>query len=335
MLMKNEILRAGVIGVGSMGENHARIYSRLPGVELVGVVDADYRKAALVAERFGTIAFQNLDHLLDSGIDLVSVAVPASQHHKVVSSCARAGCHILLEKPLADNLTHAEKIILECELNGVRLMVGHVERFNPVVEVVRESLEVDEVISIDIVRVGPRPPRIKDVGVIKDMGIHDIDLTRYLTGKEIVSLYALVAGGGDREDVGILLFRLEGDILAHLSVNRITPFKVRRIQVASSNGYIEGDLLQWKVRQYRKGREGNGYVVSELPVALEEPLEREIKTFVNCIRGGLDFPISMYDAYRALEIADLCMSNPGELVACHPPLEVGGGFPSGADERDG
>ncbi|MBC7254359.1 MAG: Gfo/Idh/MocA family oxidoreductase [Actinobacteria bacterium] len=339
--MKGSTLRAGVVGVGSMGENHARIYSCLPDVELVGVCDVDYRRAALVAEKFGTVAFHDLEHLLDSGIDVVSIAVPASGHHEAVSKCARAGCHILLEKPLAADLSQAEKIILESQLNGVRIMVGHVERFNPVVRVLKEILDVDEVISIDIVRVGPKPPRIKDVGVIKDMGIHDIDLLRYLTGKEIASLYSLVAGEGakedicrDREDIGILAFRMENGILGQLTVNWITPFKVRKIQIAGSTDFIEGDLFHRKVRLYRKGRDGNTCLASEIPIVQEEPLETEIKIFLDCILDGREFPISLSDALRALEIAELCTNKPGELIICHSPAGSGGTFLRGGGERN-
>lgn len=321
--MKGERLRAGVIGVGSMGQNHARIYSCLPEVDLVGVCDSDYGRAVEVAEGFGCTAFQEPGELLESGLDVVSVAVPASRHREVVSLCAAAGCHILLEKPMAHKLEDAEKIIMECELNNVRLMVGHVERFNPVVQVVRECMAADDVISIDIARLGPKPPRIKDVGVIKDMGIHDIDLIRYLTGKEILHIYSLVAGGEDKEDIGILSFKLEDDILAHMTVNWVTPFKVRRIQAAGSRSFIEGDLLHRKVRCYKKGREGDNYMAAELPVSPEEPLERELKAFVNCLVSGKDFPISIHDAYRALEIAELCLSKPGELVVCHASAQAG------------
>lgn len=332
--MKTTRLRAGVIGVGTMGENHARIYNRLHDAELVGVYDVDYERARQVAERFGTTVFRNPDELLDAGTDIVSVAVPASKHREVVSLCASAGCHILLEKPFAHRLEDANEMIMECELNGVRLMVGHVERFNPVVHMLKESLAMDDVMSVSITRVGPRPPRIKDVGVIKDMGIHDIDLLRYLTGKEIISLYSLVAGGEEKEDIGILSFRLEGDILAHLTVNWLTPFKVRMIQIAGSSGFVEGDLLHRKVRVYKKGVSGDDYVFSELTLGEEEPLEREIKAFIHCIKEGYDFPVSVYDAYRALEIAELCEIKRGELVICHSQDKTGGFLSQGVVGQD-
>ncbi len=308
-------MRAAVIGVGSMGENHARIYSKLPDVELIGVFDLDYLRSIRIAETFETRAFKSLDDLLNTGIDVVSIAVPASSHLEAVARCARAGCHILLEKPLADTVENAEKTILECEMSGVRLMVGHVERFNPVVQAIKENLRIDDLISLDIVRVGPKPPRVKDVGVIRDMGIHDIDLIRYLTGKEVISAYSLVAGG-DKEDIGIISFKLEDNILAHLTVNWITPFKVRKIQLAGSKGFIEADLLNRKALFYEKGEEGHVNGTKELPVAAGEPLEREIRTVVDCLRKDIDYPVSVVDAYRALQIAELCIKKPGELVFC-------------------
>jgi len=323
-VVREGCIRAGVVGVGSMGENHARIYSQLPGVELVGVFDIDYLKAAVVAKKYGTNAFRDLNQMLDSCVDVVSITVPASRHHEVVSYCARAGCHILLEKPIAAELSQAEMILQECELNGVRLMVGHVERFNSVVQAVKELLKAEDVISLSFTRVGPKPPRVKDVGVIKDMGVHDIDLLRYLTGREIISIYSLVAndyssksGEYGKEDIGIIAFELEGGILAHLSVNWVTPYKVRKMEIATVYGYIEADLLNRKAHFYNRGKRGIDHDHSEMNVTWEEPLEREIRVFLDCLMSGNEFPVSVSDALKALEIAHVCSSNHGRLVTFH------------------
>ena len=246
-------VRIGVIGVGAMGKNHARVYSELPGVELVGISDVDYKKTQSVAEKYHTQIFTDYKELLSNELDAVSVTVPTSLHHGVALEVARAGVNMLIEKPIAHTLQAAEEMIRIAEENKVKLMVGHIERFNPAAVVVKKEIEGSEVCSIEITRVGPFPPRIKDVGVILDLGTHDIDLVRYITASEFKNVYCLTSrNSGAYEDAAILLGEMENGVLARITINWLTPFKVREVNIATRERFIKASLIDQKVTEYGK-----------------------------------------------------------------------------------
>jgi len=300
-------LRAGVIGVGAMGKNHARIYSELPGVELVGISDADYRRTKSVAEECHTKPFTDYEGLLNSGLDMVSIAVPTSLHHEVALEVARAGVNMLIEKPIAHTLQAAEEIIRIAEGNKVKLMIGHLERFNPTIAVVKKEIESSEVCSIEITRVGPFPPRIKDVGVILDLGTHDIDLVRYITASEFKKVYCLTSrNSGAYEDAAIVLGEMENGVLTRITINWLTPFKVREVNIATREKFIRASLIDQKVTEYGKYQD-NVYLVKELNVPYGEPLKLELEALMDCLRNDGSPPISGEEGLRALEIALRCL----------------------------
>ena len=307
-----ERLRVGVVGAGVMGGHHARIYAELPEAELVGVCDVQRERAEELAHRWGAAAFASLDDFLRQGLDAVSVAVPTTEHRRVAEACAEAGVHILLEKPAAGDPGEARKIFAACRKSSVRMMVGYVERFNPVVLALRRALAGREVMSLEITRVGPRPPRIRDVGVVVDLATHDIDLLRFLTGDEIERSMSLVSSlNGGHEDQALLSFRTRRGIAAHVNVNWITPFKVRRIRVATSDRFMEGDLLARTAYVYHMLEDdssgGVAYSQEALEVEEEEPLRKEIREFLRCLRTGEEMPVSERDACVSLEIAQACL----------------------------
>ena len=300
-------IRAGVIGVGAMGRNHARIYSELPDVELAGISDADYKRAQSVAEKCHTKPFANYKELLSTELDAVSIAVPTSLHHEVALEAARAGVNMLIEKPIAHTLQAAEEIIRITEENKVKLMIGHVERFNPAIAVVKKEIEGSEVCSIEITRVGPFPPRIKDVGVILDLGTHDIDLVRYITASEFKKVYCLISrNSGAYEDAAIVLGEMESGVLARITINWLTPFKVREVNIATRERFIKASLIEQKVTDYGKYQD-NAYLVRELNVPYGEPLKLELEAFIDCLRNDGSSPISGEDGLRTLEIALQCL----------------------------
>ncbi len=236
------VLRAGVVGVGTMGRNHARIYHELPGTELVCVADGDAGLVSRVAQEYNTRGVTDYRELLRCDLDMVSVVVPTTLHGEVALAAAEAGVNVLVEKPVADTLKNASAMIDKCRQRGVKLMVGHVERFNPVFAVIKRQISGLSVISITISRLGPLPPRIKDVGVVIDLATHDIDIIRFLTNSEFRKVNSMTARGliEGREDSALLSFEMESGVLCHVNTNWLTPFKVREVNVAAREKYLKG-----------------------------------------------------------------------------------------------
>lgn len=308
-MAQQTLTRVGVVGLGAMGKNHARIYAALPGARLVGVSDTDEATAKTVAEMHGTKAFLSHQELFEQGLDAVSIAVPTSSHREICLAAAHAGIHVLVEKPIAESVESAEQMVSACRRNNVKLMVGHVERFNPVTHVVKSAMQDCEVLSVTITRLGPFPPRIRDVGVVLDLAIHDIDLARYLTGSEFKSVYSLFSrsGPGGHEDNALLSFEMQNGVLVQLTENWLTPFKVREINVATREKYVRGWLQEQKVWEYRHWREDGSYVVKELAVPFGEPLRSELETFLKCVRGVQEVPVSGEEGLMALKTALQCL----------------------------
>lgn len=290
-----------------MGENHARIYTELPGVELIGIADRDAERASLIAARYGTRGFNNIRDLMKQRPDAVSVVVPTSLHRDVAVEAAAGGANILVEKPLADNIPCAREIIDACDRYNVSLMVGHVERFNPVVSVVRREIAGEPVSLMEITRIGPFPPRIKDVGIIIDLATHDVDLIRYLTGSEFKKAFSLTSCNIiEHEDVAILGFEMEDGTLARVSTNWLTPFKVRELTVATRKKYIRASLIDQRVTEYSRYSENESYVVKELRVPFGEPLKLEISAFLDSVAAGAPPPVTGYDGLKVLEVLQWC-----------------------------
>jgi len=301
-------MRVGVIGVGVMGNHHARVYSELPGAELIGVADADARLVSATARTYNTKAFTDYKELLKQHLDAVTIAVPTSLHKKVSIDAAEAGVNILVEKPLADTVENANEIINAADQNGVKLMVGHIERFNPIVPVLKKNIRDSQVISIGITRVGPFPPRIKDVGIVIDLATHDIDLIRYLTDSEFKRVYPLTSKKvSGQEDSAILCFEMESGVLAYSIVNWLTPFKVREINIATEGKLIKGWFQEQKVIEYMQYKKEDGsYVAKELAVPFAEPLKAELEAFLKSVTNNEDPPVTGHDGLAALKIAVMC-----------------------------
>src|SRR5512135_2518903 len=187
-------MKLAVIGVGAMGRNHARVYGEMGGVELVGVADANGQAAAAVARRVGCPAYEDYRAMLDQERPAaVSVAVPTVEHLAVALEVIGRGIHLLIEKPIAFRVEEGLKIIEAAERAQLCLMIGHIERFNPAVIALKEHLakgELGRVFQVDAHREGPFPARVQDVGVVIDLAVHDLDVMRYITGAEVVRVYA-------------------------------------------------------------------------------------------------------------------------------------------------
>jgi predicted dehydrogenase len=214
-----------------------------------------------------------------------------------------------VEKPVAATVKEAQEIIAAAKKKKLVLQVGHIERFNPVVSAVKNAMKGEKIISIDIIRVGPHPPRVKDVGVVVDIGTHDIDLIRYLSESDFERTYAVIASPKNKfEDAAVLSFKLKNGTIASVVTNRLTPFKVRELKVATENKLIHGNLLSQQVVEYRRyePRE-TSYEAKNLYVPFAEPLKLELESFVDAVKNNRKPKVTGEDGLRALEVALKCL----------------------------
>ena len=232
------MLKVGVVGLGRMGGVHLRNYTEMPDVEVVGVVDVDAKAREDVTARFGVPTFATLDELLAQKPDAVSVCVPTFLHHEAGMRLLDHGVSTLIEKPLAATAAEGAELVAKAREKGAVLMVGHSERFNPAIDRVKSLLE-DDIISVQIERVSPYPVRIQDVGVIKDLGSHDIDLIRYLTGSDFKKVHVVASATfGEHEDSAVITAEMENGVLVQIATNWVSPFRGRRLNVACKSRYV-------------------------------------------------------------------------------------------------
>jgi predicted dehydrogenase len=302
-------LKVGVVGVGMMGRHHARVYSQMHDIDFVGVSDVDKKMAESVASQCQTRAYADYKEMFAEGVDAVSIAVPTTLHKKIAMDAMDAGVHVLVEKPIADSIAAGMGMIKKAQEKKLKLMVGHIERFNPIIPVIKKSIENSKVVSISITRVGPLPPRVKDVGVVVDIGVHDIDLIRHLTNSEFKEIYALVQSSiAAKEDTAMLSFVMENGVLAHINTDWLTPYKVREINISTKDKFIRGSFMTQKVTEYSSW-ENSSYIVRDLFVPFGEPLLLELRAFVNSVRDDKPVPVTGEDSLKALEVALKCLKS--------------------------
>jgi UDP-N-acetylglucosamine 3-dehydrogenase len=312
-------LRVGVIGVGVMGSNHARVFAGLPGAELVGVADPDRRQADFVARTLGCKAVGEVAELLDLNVDAVTIAAPTHLHHGIALACIARGVHVMVEKPISSTVEEGREIIEAAARANVTLMVGHVERFNPAVETIKEAIKNEDILSIAITRVGPFPPRMSNVGVVIDLAVHDIDLIRWFTESEIVEVQPQLSSAvAEREDIALLQFRTASGVLAHINTNWLTPFKARNVTVATRGKYIMADLLTRQVTECFGFQPDGSYSMRHLSVGHAEPLRSELLAFLRAVRTGAPPAVTGEEGVASLEIATHCLSvRPWAAPAAH------------------
>jgi UDP-N-acetylglucosamine 3-dehydrogenase len=322
----NSPLRMGVVGVGTMGSNHARVLTGLSGVQFVGVADPDPAQRKLVTDALGCAAVSDVDELIKLGVDALTVAAPTHLHHSIALHCIARGIHVLVEKPIASSVEEGRDIIAAARRAGVTLMVGHVERFNPAVQTIKDAIKGEDILSIAITRVGPFPPRMSNVGVVIDLAVHDIDLIRWFTDSEIVEVQPqLKSAVAEREDIALLQFRTASGVLAHINTNWLTPFKARNVTVATRNKYIMGDLLTRQVTECFGFQPDGSYSMRHLSVGHAEPLRAELQAFVAAVCDGSTPAVTGEEGVGSLEIATRCLQqNPAQPAAQRAPRLVTG-----------
>jgi predicted dehydrogenase len=313
-----------------MGRNHARVLHELPNVELVGVADSDLDAACQVAGVHGTHWYGSLEQLLKKERpEAVTIAVPTENHHEAVMEALAAGCHVLVEKPIAATLPQADELVAAARSAGRVLAVGHIERYNPAVLELKRRLDdgqLGRVYQFDAQRLGPFPQRIRDVGVVIDLATHDLDLMRFLTGSEIVRVYAETRRKvhTTREDMVSGLLRLEDGSVGLLQINWLTPTKIRQLTVTGERGMFRADYLtqdlffhenaeaadhNWEqITMLRGVSEGS---MVKYAIQKQEPLQSELEAFMKAIGGEPAGIVSGEDGSEALRLA-LAMIESGD-----------------------
>jgi predicted dehydrogenase len=322
------VIKVAVIGVGAMGRNHARVCSELPNVELIGVADPDAQAAGVVAKRYGGRIYTNYTQLLDQQKpDAVIIAVPTLDHLTVALQVIQRKIHLLIEKPIAFSVDEGQQIITAAEQAGVQLMVGHIERFNPAVIALKAHLadgELGRVFQIDARRQGPFPARVKDVGVVIDLAVHDLDVMRYVSGAEVARVYAETEQRihSTREDLLTSLIRLDDGTIGTLTINWLTPTKIRELYVTGECGMFRVDYLtqdlyffenataisgDWETLRVLRGV-SEGRMIRHV-VAKKEPLRAEQEAFLAAVRGEAPVAVTGRDGLKALELAQAVVAS--------------------------
>ncbi len=312
------MLKIGVIGTGSMGKNHARVCSDLEQIELVGIADANRETAKKVSEKLDTKAFLDYKELLQE-VDAAIVATPTITHHGIAMDFLNHGKHVLVEKPICDVVEKARILTKKAEETGLVLAVGHIERHNPAVKFVKEAMQnkkFGELITITSKRVSNFPGRIKDVGVIFDFGVHDIDVMRYLAGN-VESVYAR-AGKFNKniahEDHANVVLNFENGVCGIVEVNWLTPTKIRKLFLTCSKNFVEADYMNQTVTisssSFKQIDEMDLYRVpieyntNQIALEKREPLRNEIEDFVTAIQQHKQPLATGNDGLLALKIVE-------------------------------
>ena len=308
MTAQSAPIKAGVAGAGVMGRNHARVLAEVQGVDLTTIFDPDSVTGQGVADLYGANAVTTAEAFVDAGLDCAVVATPNRFHADLGVALLEKGVHVLVEKPIAPTVADAQRMIDAAKANDRVLMVGHVERFNPAVETVRRAIADEDVISIQVTRVGPFPPRMGEVGVVIDLAVHDIDIIRHLTGSEITEVQPQLARTrAEREDTALLQFRLENGVIAHITTNWLTPYKTRTLQVATRGKFVVADLITRQVTEYFGQQADGSYSTRMLNSWPAEPLKKELEAFVHAIRTGEPPAVTGQDGLKNLEVALRCL----------------------------
>jgi predicted dehydrogenase len=305
-------VRLGVIGVGALGQHHARVASGLPGARLVGVFDIDAARANDVAGRHGTRVFAHLRELLPE-VNAVVVAVPTVDHLRVARAALEAGKDVLVEKPMATSLAEADELIALAEARKAILQVGHVERFNPAVDVLRT---IQGARFVEVHRLGSFSPRSLDIDVVLDLMIHDLDIVLSLDGTEAVQVDAVgVPVLTPRVDIANARLRFASGLIANLTASRVSTDRVRKFRIFAPRTYVSADLAAREVQVHRLGEPvPNGWPAiqiekTEAPDTREsEPLRRQVLAFVEAVRTRTPPRVGGADGRRALALA-------GEILA--------------------
>jgi predicted dehydrogenase len=313
-------LRAGLIGMGMMGKNHARILSKLNGVDFIGVVDPIKSENSLT-ESGGVKIFHDLDQLLSENLDYCVIAAPTGFHKEIAVEMLNAGVHCLIEKPVATDIKSALEVQRAAVKNSRVVGIGHIERYNAAIRQLKSKLQSNElgkIYQISLVRQGPFPSRIAGVGVVRDLATHDIDLSMWLTESQYSSISAQTSKIKtlEYEDLVSITGRLKNDVVVNMVTNWLSPYKVRSIVVLGENGAFHADTLNSDLTHYRNGTSTTSHdVVAHFRGLVEgdvtkfsfekiEPLLLEHENFRDHLTGKSSEIVTIEEGIETIKISD-------------------------------
>ncbi|MFA9454547.1 MAG: Gfo/Idh/MocA family protein [Candidatus Aminicenantaceae bacterium] len=292
-------VRIGIIGVGYLGTQHARILSYLEGAELKGVADIDLKKSMVIGNRHGVSYCQNFADMLDE-IDAAIVATPTSEHFAISERLLKEGKSVLVEKPMTDTVDQAEELVSLAKKNNLVFQVGHLERFNPAVEALQDL--ISEPKFIEVQRLGSFSARSLDTNVVLDLMIHDLDIILDLIQDEV----KVIRSSGihvlsEKFDIANARLEFESGCVATLTASRVHQGKVRNLRIFEPTAYYSIDYIDQAVKVFPlNGRQTD---IKDLKIKKEEPLKKELQNFIQCIGDGKIRKVSGEEGLRALKLA--------------------------------
>jgi len=291
--------RVGVVGVGHIGKNHARLYAELSSGRFTAIYDTDRAVAEARAAEYGVKAVASLEEFAEE-VDAASIATPTNTHFEIARELLGRGKHLLVEKPIADNTAHASELAELAAARDLVLQVGHVERFNPVLSALEKRLTNPRFIEAH--RLSPYPNRSTDIGVVLDLMIHDLEIILHLVRSPVETIDAVGVPVLSRgEDIANARIRFENGCVANITSSRISPEQMRKIRVFQEDVYLSLDYQNQSGEMYRRTPEG--LQRHDVEIEREEPLKRELAAFIECAATGRAPKVSGFQAAAALELA--------------------------------
>ncbi|MBM4054780.1 MAG: Gfo/Idh/MocA family oxidoreductase [Planctomycetes bacterium] len=319
-------LKVAVIGVGHLGKEHARVFTGLPSVELVGVVDVQRKQAEKIAQRYNTQWYDNYRDVIGK-VSAVSIAVPTKSHYAIAKDFLTHGVHVLVEKPMTGTISEAKELINLSKEKGLVLQAGYIERFNPVIVAMRKLSTNPRFIECH--RLSPFTFRSADIGVVLDLMIHDIDIILNMTGSKVKKVDAIgVNVIGDKEDIANARIQFQNGCVANITASRVSVQPMRKVRLFSEDSYISIDYQKKEALIYKKSPKltlsalnisemdistiadlksyvfGDLLKVEYIKMDYYEPLKKELESFVTCILEGREPEVSGEEGLKAIEVAN-------------------------------
>ena len=294
-------VNVGVVGVGYLGSLHARVYTQIKNANLICVCDIDKKHAKKIARKYRAWHFPDYHTLFDK-VDAVSIAVPTNLHYKIAKEFLENGIHVLIEKPITNTVEEAQELIDIAKKNNLIIQVGHVERFNPVVRAVEPFLK--EPRFIECHRAGPytKKKRVKDIGVVLDLMIHDIDIILSLVNSEVKHIEAVgISTISPFEDTANVRLTFKNGAIADITASRVTEKEIRKIEIAQEGSQITLDYLHMDAYEVKK--KGSKIRKKRIRIKKREPLKQELKSFISCIQNNSKPLVSGEEGKLALTVA--------------------------------
>ncbi|MGB2601356.1 MAG: Gfo/Idh/MocA family oxidoreductase [Candidatus Omnitrophota bacterium] len=297
-------IRIAVIGTGHLGSFHAKVYSNIAkksGIELIGVCDKNKKAAKEVGKRYNVPYYTNYHELLDK-VDAVSIVVPTTLHHEVARDFLKAGVHVLVEKPMAKTLEEADELIQLAEDKDLILQVGHIERFNSAVRAIEPLMLKPKFIECQRLGSIKRKKRIKDVGVVLDLMIHDIDIILGLVNSTVKEIEAVgISTVSDHEDLANVRLTFHNNVIADITASRVTKEETRKIRIFQEQSYILLDFQHQEAFLFLKSDEELDK--QRIRIRKKDALKVELKSFIDCVRKNKKPIVSGHEGRQALEVA--------------------------------